>query len=449
MNSDPIKEIESPSGIDLEPDPPTAVRLSKRAGILAMVVVAVVVAMIGYGVITRKQRAISMVKLDDSKSLTAATEAGKAVSSKVPERSLIEKREKAEPETAEGDDEELQPPTPRSGNMIPSRPASTTYTPPPAPTYREPTPEEKRRALLAQQQVEALSAPTATGRGSMSSGPAMPVPQTDMTQLTALLQALQGPKAAEAPNAGNVLARLAAHAGVGGDEGEGYREQNMQDDKEAFLDRTRAGAGENYLRSSRTPPLGPYEIKAGWDIPAVLEQELNSDLPGEVKALVRENVFDTATGQHLLIPQGSRLIGLYDSRVAYGQDGMMVVWNRIIFPDGSAINLEGMIAQDARGRSGLRDKVDNHYDRLIGFAALTSGFTAAFQLSQSRRGTVLGYPSAGEVAGSAVGRELSQLGAQITRRNLNVQPTIKVPVGYRFNVRVNRDIVLGTDYPSN
>ena|SRR5436309_257326 len=78
---------------------------------------------------------------------------------------------------------------------------------------------------------------------------------------------------------------------------------------------------------------------AGWEIPAVLEQSLNSDLPGEIKALVMSNVYDTATGRYLLILQGSRLIGQYDARVAYGQDGVQVVWNRIIFPDASSIDL--------------------------------------------------------------------------------------------------------------
>jgi type IV secretion system protein VirB10 len=227
---------------------------------------------------------------------------------------------------------------------------------------------------------------------------------------------------------------------------EEYEAQNMQDRKEAFLARARAGSTENYLNSIRTKPAGPYEIKAGWDIPAVLEQALNSDLPGEIKALVRENVYDTATGRYLLIPQGARLVGTYDSRVGYGQDGIQVVWSLLIFPDGSSVNLEGMAGQDASGHAGLRHGVDNHYKRLVGFGLLTSVFSAAFQLSQTRRGTVLGYPSAAETAGSAIGGNISQLGADVTRRNLNIQPTIKVPVGYRFNVRVNRDMLFELPY---
>jgi type IV secretion system protein VirB10 len=177
-----------------------------------------------------------------------------------------------------------------------------------------------------------------------------------------------------------------------------------------------------------------------------MEQGLNSDLPGELKALVTSNIFDTATGRYLLVPQGSRLVGIYDSHVGYGQDGVQVVWNRIIFPDASSIDLGGMSGQDAQGYSGFRHTVDHHYKRLIGFAVLTSLFSAGFELSQNRNQSVLAYPSTGQVAAGAVGREVTQLGAEITRRNLNVQPTIKIPVGYKFNVRVNRDILFEAPY---
>ena len=128
--------------------------------------------------------------------------------------------------------------------------------------------------------------------------------------------------------------------------------------------------------------LSRYEIKAGWEIPAVLEQSLNSDLPGELKALVTSNVYDTASGLYLLIPQGSRLIGKYDSRIAYGQDGVQVAWSRIIYPDASSVDLDGMMGLDSHGNAGLRDQVDRHYRRIVGFSVLTSMFTAAFQISQ-------------------------------------------------------------------
>ena len=220
----------------------------------------------------------------------------------------------------------------------------------------------------------------------------------------------------------------------------------MQSRKEAFLSKAQAGQIDDYLKSTRTAPLSSFEIKAGWEIPALLEQALNSDLPGELKALVASNVYDTATGRYLLIPQGSRLVGVYNSRIGYGQDGVQVAWDRVIYPDGSSLDLSGMIGQDAHGFSGFRDKVDHHYTRLVGFAVLTSLFAAASEISQNQNRSLLTYPSPGQVAGSAVGQQASDLGAQITRRNLNVQPTIKIPVGYRFNVRVNRDILFDAPY---
>ena len=115
-------------------------------------------------------------------------------------------------------------------------------------------------------------------------------------------------------------------------------------------------------KSSRVRPLSKYEIKAGWDIPAVLEQALNSDLPGEIRALVRENVYDTASGNYLLDSSGSRLVGVYDSRIAYAQDAVTVVWNRVIFPDGSSIDLEGWrdrTHKDGRAPPGRRQSLSS------------------------------------------------------------------------------------------
>jgi len=173
---------------------------------------------------------------------------------------------------------------------------------------------------------------------------------------------------------------------------------------------------------------------------------MDGDLPGEVKALVRSNVYDTATGKYLLIPQGSRLVGVYDSQMAYGQNRLQVIWSRIIYPDGSSINLDGMMGQDIQGMAGFHDKVDNHYKRLVGFALLTSVFTAGIELSQRQNTSLLSTPTVGQTASSAVGQQLGELGTKITRKNLSIQPTVKIPIGYRFNVRVNRDILFETPY---
>jgi type IV secretion system protein VirB10 len=233
---------------------------------------------------------------------------------------------------------------------------------------------------------------------------------------------------------------------AGGNEEDPAEDRSSQTEKDAFLAQTRAAQRDDYLKSTRTAPLLRYEIKAGWEIPAVLEQALNSELPGELKALVASNVYDTATGKYVLIPQGSRLVGVYNSRIGYGQDGVQVIWDRVIYPDGSSLDLSGMVGQDSHGFSGFRDKVDHHYTRLIGFGVLTSLFSAGSGMAQYQNRSLLTYPSPAEVAEAAVGQQASDLGAQITRRNLNVQPTIRVPVGYRFNVRVNRDIAFEAPY---
>lgn len=443
----PVKDIDSPSGLDLNPEPPSPVRLSKRAGIVALVIVVVVVALIGYGIYTRGQKQFQVgFQPNETRGITAATDAGKIVAAQVPNRPTL-----------------ALPPSPNENLVIEPEqlaiskgqpppqiyyPASANSVPQNAPQYREPTLEEKRLIAAYEREQEAINSST-VGRdgfnGAGQSGPTrsgLPTPAGDIAQMTNLLQAMQGP--AGQVRAASGLPKLSI--GTGENSADSYDSQNMQDRKEAFLAAARKAEKGSYLESTRTAPISRFELKAGWDIPAVLEQALNSDLPGEIKALVRENVYDTATGRHLLIPQGSRLVGSYDSRVSYGQNGLQVAWSRIIYPDASSINLEGMSGQDAKGYSGLRYDVDNHYKRLLGFGLMTSLFSASFQLSQSRRGGLLGYPSATEITGSAVGRELSQLGADVTRRNLNIQPTIKVPIGYRFNVRVNRDILFEGPY---
>ena len=311
----------------------------------------------------------------------------------------------------------------------------------------QPTAEEQRLAAAYQREREAMAAPTGIRSGNGVTGVSFPSgganPSADLSQLSALRQAL-GTQNSD----GSAVAALGKALSGSSTSSDGdYDGQNMQNRKETFLASARSQKTEDYLHSTRSAPLGTYEIKAGWEIPAVLEQNLNSDLPGDLKALVMSNVYDTATGRYLLIPQGSRLIGKYDSRVSYGQDGVQVVWDRVMFPDASSVDINGMVGLDSHGNAGLRNTVDRHYKRLFGFAAMTSLFSAAFDLSQRQTyGSGLAYPSIGDTASASVGREMSQTGAMITRRNLNVQPTIKVPVGYKFTVRVNRDILFESPY---
>ncbi|WP_404995456.1 TrbI/VirB10 family protein [Cupriavidus pauculus] len=217
---------------------------------------------------------------------------------------------------------------------------------------------------------------------------------------------------------------------------------NKQDRKESFLKSAKL-ADVDYNASVRTAQITPYEIKAGWVIPGVLIGGMNSDLPGQIIGQVRENVYDTRSGKHLLIPQGSRLIGKYDSYVAYGQARALVAWSRLIYPDGSTYNLRGMPGADSAGFAGFADQLDNHYARIFGTAALMSVISAGAQLSQpSNTSNSNGNPNASQTAAGALGQQLGQTGMQMAQKNLNIQPTIEIRPGYRFNVMVTADMAL-------
>lgn len=177
-------------------------------------------------------------------------------------------------------------------------------------------------------------------------------------------------------------------------------------------------------------------LSVGTVIAASLITGLNSDLPGLVTAQVTENVFDTVTGHILLLPQGSRLIGRYDSVVAFGQKRALVVWQRIILPDGSSLRIDNLPASDTAGYAGLADKVDLHTWQLLKGVALSTLLAVGTQLSIGGDGDLV----------RAI-RESTQLstpraGDQIVTRNLNVQPTIMVRPGWSLRVIVHKDIVL-------
>lgn len=197
-----------------------------------------------------------------------------------------------------------------------------------------------------------------------------------------------------------------------------------------------------YLLHTRNQPQSPLEVKTGTVIPATMLGGLNSDLPGMILAQVSQNVYDTATGKYLLIPQGSRLVGSYDNFIAYGQSRALVAWNRIIYPDGSTLELEGMPGTDQGGYAGLKDQVDNHYLRIFSSAVLMSVITGIYDFSQDVSTRYYGEPrSAGDTMASAVARELTQTSQMLLRKNLNIQATIKIRPGYKLNVMVNRDIL--------
>lgn len=217
---------------------------------------------------------------------------------------------------------------------------------------------------------------------------------------------------------------------------------NQQADKEAF---TRLAHPSTALKSQLKAPLSAYELQAGTVIPAMLITAINSDLPGEIIAQVAQNVYDTATGQYLLIPQGSRLFGRYDSKVSFGQGRALVTWERLSYPNAYTLDLGAMSGHDTAGQAGFADRVNNHYGRIFGWALLSSALSAGAQLSQPQEANSV-VPSNGQVAAAAVGQQMTQLGAQMASRNMQVQPTIEIRKGYRLTVMVNKDIVFPGSY---
>jgi type IV secretion system protein VirB10 len=208
-----------------------------------------------------------------------------------------------------------------------------------------------------------------------------------------------------------------------------------------------SGQGDRWKLDSRAQaPRTPYELRAGFVVPATLISGINSELPGQIVAQVSQNVFDTATGKWRLIPQGSRLVGSYSSSVAYGQGRVLVAWQRIIFPDGKAMDIGAMPGADSAGYAGLNDQVNNHYVRLFASAFLMSGVTAGVSLSQPQQTTGTTTPTAGSAMSEALGQQLGQVTAQLIAKNMNIAPTLEIRPGYRFNVIVTKDMTFTKPY---
>jgi type IV secretion system protein TrbI len=303
---------------------------------------------------------------------------------------------------------------------------------------------EQSRLDEYKREREAMEAATSV-KGNLPAGENERSVQQPDDPFRAIQTALINARAAQSPGGGVQPASLQA-GGLGSPEQRTeYEHQNDQEQKGDFGQQNKKQESE-YLGRERESALGKYEVKAGWLIPAVLEQQLNSDLPGLIRALVRENIYDTVTGKYILIPAGSTLVGIYNSHVGYGQKALQAVWRRVIFPDGSSLSLGGFEGDDSEGAAGFRDQVDNHWGRIFSGALLTSLFAAGIEISQGQNSSVLTQPSYGQQIGQAVGQQVGQVGVEVTRRNLNIQPTIIVRPGYRFFVRVEKDLLFKGPY---
>lgn len=466
-------EIKSPDALEVKGKAKTGLRIGKKAAFLVILLMAVAGMVVAINIATRKPAGLDKNAVDqtpENKKLVAATAVGAEMTRGVPDgqASAWAKNNMAgQPQPADGGNV-LAPipgsgaaplagpagqPVPLGGPAVPDLsgqgPAPGTGAPQgtaprmsngqpalsdaelAAKKLREQREQERQRAINAGTSVEKYQSGNPNQQGQQQ--------QPAAAALAAQLKGLQG----LAPGAGGIPAFGGNNGGPNGEE----PDQNRQAQKQAFLERAAAVQDTPYLPSVRKAAMSPLEIKTGTVIPAVMIDAVNSDLPGELIAQVSENVYDTATGSKLLIPQGSKLYGSYDSAVAYGQEGLLVVWKRLIFPDASTLELGGMGGSDQGGRAGFRDQVNNHYGRIFGYGLMTSLFSAAFQLSQPQQSTTTGGQlSSQQTVAAAVGTQMSQLGIEITRKNLRIQPTIEVRPGYRFVVKVNRDVVFPSTF---
>ena len=283
----------------------------------------------------------------------------------------------------------------------------------PATAATEPPAEDTVRQKLAQERVAALISPLFAG-GEAAAPAAQPI-------------ALAGEPAAQtmssmAPAASSVAGSASASS-------------SGQEHKLAFLNVPADTKLESADRLQA--PSSPYVVQAGTVIPAALLTGIRSDLPGEITAQVSEDVFDSPTGRYRLIPQGARLVGQYDSQVAFGQSRVLLVWTRLILPDGRSVVLERLPGADPAGNAGLQDGVDHHWGQLFKAAALSSilGVGTQIGVGDNENGLI-------QALRQGPADTLNQVGQQVIGRSLNIQPTLTIRPGFEIRVMVNRDLLL-------
>ncbi len=291
---------------------------------------------------------------------------------------------------------------------------------------------ERQRQRMARLQASdaAYDAPIAIDRGKLQAN-------------TKSSEQASADKSTVAANTSAALPDLYAAAlksGLTGQDGD----QNGQHSKEDFFNSDLKELG--YLPNRVVPQQSLYELKRGSVIPATLITGINSDLPGRITAQVSQNVYDSATGHRLLIPQGAKLFGRYDSKVSFGQSRVLVVWTDLIFPNGSTLQIGGMAGTDAEGYGGFHDKVNNHYFRTFGSAVLIALIGTGVDASLPESSTLATQETASDAARRNFAESFGRVAEQTISRNLNVQPTLEIRPGYKFNVLVDQDMVFPGSY---
>ena len=196
------------------------------------------------------------------------------------------------------------------------------------------------------------------------------------------------------------------------------------------------------------PPANLCVIRTGSVIPATLISGINSDLPGQIVGQVAQDVYDTPTGKYLLIPQGSRLVGEYSSQVQYGQSRVFAVWQRVVFPDGKAIDLGAMPGSSGAGYAGFRDRVNNHYIRIFGSAIMMSAILAGVEMTQNQQDFTQGsnHQRMSDALSESLGQVLGGVMAEMLSKNMSIAPTLEIRPGYRFNVMLVKDLEFKRPY---
>ncbi len=235
------------------------------------------------------------------------------------------------------------------------------------------------------------------------------------------------PRTMVAPPAGGFGALFPATA-------QQVNQPDATDRRENFLNREvdRRTAAADRLQ----PPPSPYVLQAGSVIEAALLTGLRSDLPGQISAQVTANVYDSPTGRFLLIPQGARLLGEYDSRVATGQSRLLLAWTRLILPDGQSIVFEGQPGTDEAGYAGLEDSIDNHWGRVVLAAGLATVLNVGLETGRDDDSDIA--RAIREGTQDTIGRT----GEEIVRRQLQIPPTLTIRPGFPVRVMVTRDLIL-------
>lgn len=220
-------------------------------------------------------------------------------------------------------------------------------------------------------------------------------------------------------------------------------------DKEGFFQRADTTYKDGWVSPYTVEKGRTYEVKTGTVVPGTLVSGINSELPGNIIAQVSQNVYDTATGRYLLIPQGAKLFGVYDSRVAYGQSRILVAWNRIIFPDGSSVTLGSMPGADIAGFSGFEDIVNNHYLRIFGSAALMSIITGGMSYAVdevSNNNNNNNSTTVQDEMAAALANQMGQTTLTLLQKNLSIAPTLEIRQGFQFNIVITKDVVFPNAY---